>query len=145
MGHNLDYNIFDQVTVAITAPGAGNNLSFPAPGNCRILPVSLIFVLTTDANGANRTVRIEYDDGTNLFYRTANSYVQTASLVRQYCFGSGSMPPFTEATNDQRYGSLSPHVFLLANDTIETDITNIQAGDAITDAVLTYLRWVDPL
>jgi hypothetical protein len=145
MRHSLDTTIFDQIVSAETNPAAGANKTIVIPGQVRILPVALKFVLTTDANAANRQIIVVYNDDTRDYHTIGAPPVQTASLVREYNFVSGGFTPFVEATVDHRYVPLSPNLYIPANGEVRIEIVNNQAGDQLSAIVFTYLRWINPL
>lgn len=145
MAHNLHTAVFDQIITTATTPAAGADFTFTAPGQVRILPVSIKFQFVADANAANRNMRLVYNDGSRDYYFTSTRFNVTANETRIIQFSSGMFTPFIDEAAEDQYGPLSPNVYLEANDTIKSIVENIQVGDAISVIAVTYLRWIHGL
>ncbi len=116
------------VGTQVTAPAAGAEFTHTITAN-RVLHIfSLTFRFVTDANAANRTIGIIIThDGTSLI-KFAAVASQTASLTRDYTFSqiSGLSPTlFSTAI----FSPLPAELWVIGEDTIETETTNIQVGD----------------
>ena len=67
-----------------TNPAAGVGLSESVPTNARWKLTSIRAILTNDATVANRTMRIDFEDPTNIMARVVAGAVQTASNTYYY-------------------------------------------------------------
>jgi hypothetical protein len=145
MKHPLDTTIFDLVVQDLADPAPGILAGLTSPTNARILVVAVRLVLVTSAGGANRTVHLHYTDGTLDLFVTPAPAVQTASSTREFNFAIGSGGPFVGATDDERVTPLPSQLFLGPNFTLDIDVTNIQAGDQLSEIVYTYQKWFNPI
>lgn len=69
-----------------TTPAAGAEISESVPTNAMWALKMGSFSLTTSATVANRTVRIVIDDGVNILFEAAATFLQVASTTVRYSF-----------------------------------------------------------
>jgi hypothetical protein len=120
-------------------PAAGAAFSFDYPQNRVVVPLSLTFKFVTDANVANRTVRIEYDDGRGTpFYREVMGAVQAAATTAFYSAAVNRGAADLD-TNDFAALPLLA-VPLVIGQALQINVTNIQAGDQISQVVMLFAR-----
>lgn len=128
---------------ACTSPGAGSNFALPAAEiiHQRILLQHLRFILTTDANAANRRVVIYYYDGTSYEPKLAMNSVQTAGLSLTYFLRPAEGNEITFVTPDM-YGPLF-HDMLLEGPVRRFGITIVdkQVGDQLSHIHLFGRCW----
>ena len=140
--HNLDTSIFQTLTTTQTNPAAGADFVFTVNADQRIHVVSIDFQLITDATAANRNVRVKFSDGTNDFSFCGHTTNITASLTRQLHFSTAYSASEQESASGDYHIQLPPDLYLNPGDTLESDVFNIQATDAITAIVIRLHRWV---
>lgn len=112
-----------------SVPAAGAEISEAVPTNARWRLVALRYSLTTAVAVANRTSRLQIDDGANIIFTVDPSFLQTASLTDAYDWGP-NMPQL--ATNSTIHQSFPPNVILGPGFRIRTNTLNIQAADQYT-------------
>lgn len=137
----LDTSIFDIFTRAGVSPSAGANFTQAMNINSRSQIINVQFLLTTDANAADREIIITGDDGTDEIYSTGPSSIQTASLAVRYHANIGA-PAGTFGTALLQTVPLNSQFILSEGDTLQINVTNIQAGDAITDISIRIKQWI---
>ena len=129
-----------QLTIErVTNPGVFSNWSYtPSPRRIEQV-ISVQFLLTTDANAANRQARILIKDSTGEILRIDNDQVTPASLVEtiQYLQGGGG---FTQVGTI--YAVWPTTIILPIGGTISTSIQFMQAGDEITDIRIVLATWI---
>jgi len=124
--------------INIDNPSAGVDISYVVPAGRRFEPVSLHFLLTASAVGANRDVRLLFcrnnnpaDDNT-LFVSLAN-HTQTANQTARYCYSAGASVCGEFSTSVSQIMSQFPSGMLLSPGfAIRTGVANLQAADAFT-------------
>lgn len=118
------------VQVRQNNPGAGTNfnISPPSSGIHRLL--FFTFLLATDATVSTRTVIINLFKTSRLMRRVHSTVTQTASQNVRYIAGKSGFvgSPATGAI----YLPYESTEWISQADTIQSAITNLQAGDAIT-------------
>lgn len=120
-------------------PAAGANMAFNLPADYIYRINSVEFVLTTDANVANRCVRlmpfcqtIELSRITSL-----SNQIASASVIYTFALNIGH----ASVTNLIGMNSF-PDLGLLESDVhLETAILNLQVGDQISAICVTTHRW----
>jgi hypothetical protein len=123
-----------------TGLGAGQTWLYTVPGDQFEVPQAVHVWLQTSATVANRGMAINFQDVAGLSYmRTPVNAVQTASNLVAYSFNLGAAQSFV--TNNRGVAPL-PLFVLSPTDNIGTAITNLQAGDKITELV--YTRQIIP-
>lgn len=118
------------------SPAAGANFTQLIEGRYHTRLVSLFVRLVTDANAANRTLRLELLDGqSNVFDVAGNPVTYPASSTEDYSFSAYQAQGEWEvaATN---LVPLHP-VLLPPTFSFRIAVTNIQVGDQ-----LSRIRWV---
>jgi hypothetical protein len=122
-----------------TSPAAGANFSLTSPGRPGWKLVAVLFRLVTDANAANRSVTVDYDDGNgSLFVSNGIQGVVTASTTALFCFTSGRT--VSEANvNNQVFAPLQPAEFM-GGQKLQVNVLNKQAGDQLDRVVLVFER-----
>jgi hypothetical protein len=118
-----------QKIVVTTDPAANVEISSTVPAGKVWELISARFTLVTDANVANRRVRLVFDDGTTTFLEIAAFADQAASLTRNYNFSQDSDVPATQPIASDFYNHLPGRLVLPAGYRIQTATTNRQAGD----------------
>lgn len=127
------------VVIRPANPAAGDNFSIIVPPR-RIWRIrSLRFSLTTDSTAANRRVVLTTDDDAIISIAGASSVDQIASDTQWYNFSLNPLPEFSFG-ND----SFIPLMDMLidATDSLESLISNIQAGDQIATISLSVEEWI---
>jgi hypothetical protein len=125
---------FSEVVLG-ASPAAGAGFSYQDSQGYATLLLSLTFRFVTDANAANRTVRVEYDDGNgSKFYRTVDGTVQTANTTAFWGFAVGQ-PSTDFDTNNFLSAPLAP-LFIYPGQKAQVNVTNVQVGDQLSQIVL---------
>ena len=128
---------YPQSVVTVTPPSAGTDFSYTVPTGALWRLVSAILIFTTDANAANRHVRLRIRRGTPVIGLTVSNAVHTANGVASMAsFQRGMVGNNTTATSHTAALPVLPT--LMAGDVIESSVTNIQAGDTFTGIYLTF-------
>lgn len=123
-----------------TDPAAGVEISETVPTNTMWRVIAITFDLVTDATVANRIVRVEMDDGTNVHVIAAAPNTQAASLTLRYTAADGGQ---SLTTSGNRVGITLPGgVFLRESSRIRTNTGNLQAGDNFTAPQLLVEEWI---
>jgi hypothetical protein len=110
-----------------TDPAANNEISETVPTGVRWRLLSFYFTLVTDANVANRNVRLVIDDGTNTFLRVGSNQNHGATTTAAYIAaelgftGSVSFEPFVIP--------LPTGIWLSPGSRIRTNTGLMQVGD----------------
>jgi len=129
------------VDVVANPSVATNWLWSPEPNaTCELL--SIYMVLTTDVNAANRTLRIKFYDGTRETIFAIPNQIQIASLACPYYFAQGYTNTNIPATEVFRSGALPINYIFPNTWTISSDLHNVQAGDQLSNIVITWLRYL---
>lgn len=127
--------------IAIDAPIGGDDLLIPVPGGRIWEVMALAFTVTNDSTVATRRVNLRYMAlGRILWEGMANSG-QTASQVFRYNFAQG-----TERVTVQQSNVAIPlpqRIHLLPGTTILTEIITFQAGDSITEVMLSVKEYIE--
>ena len=139
--HKFTTNIFSLESLAVANPGAGNNLSISPNPALRIEITALSFLLTADANAANRLVTLTLSDGAVVTPISASPGFQTANEAITYYFSTGMINSDASASIQSIFTSLPKNLFLDPGDSVISDILNIQVGDAITNVTYRFKFW----
>lgn len=124
---------FEPATVGSPAVATGFTRTFPGSEVTRVLSVS--FVLVTDANAANRIVRVEYLNASgDVFAAVAAPFLQVASITTRYTFAVG-LQTFGAASAAFMGGPL-PDFVLMDGLAVRVAIAAVQAGDQLSGASL---------
>lgn len=123
-----------------TSPAAGAAFSFTQPGTFVGLLLSLVVQLVTDATVANRTVRLEFDDGNGLiFARSAASPVQTATQTGRYAFTADRTA--NDSDTNLFFQAPAPQLYVLGGQKVQVNVTNIGAADQLSGIVMLWERF----
>ncbi len=141
--HPLDTSVFRIAQENPANPGAGNNFSWTPPSNSRVLVLGVEFILTTDANAAGRIVTLEAREGANTFSHSLAVAGHIASLAVQHTFQPNVIGADRIGTYLHMLSVLPYPLILQVGDTLNTDILQIQVGDAITNIHIRYAAWQD--
>lgn len=122
-----------------TSPAAGANFSLTNPGRPGWLLVGVLFRLVTDANAANRSVTVDYDDGNGSLYMSNGIQgVVTANTTALFAFDAHR--DTSEANvNNQVFAPLYPAAFEPGTK-LQINVLNKQAGDQLDRIMLVYER-----
>lgn len=118
-------------TFSIANPAVATGFTITPDTGANWLIRALTFLLTTDANAANRAVMLNITAGQTTYRTLSAIAVQAASLARTYSGSEG-------ANIVAAIGTLIPIVFptdgvwLPVGHTLTVSIENVQAGDQIT-------------
>ncbi|MCK5614439.1 hypothetical protein KAR91_71905 [Candidatus Pacearchaeota archaeon] len=139
--HNPIPNKYGRIIAQVTAnPAAGAGAAIVAPAQYTSQPLSLAFQLACDANAADRSVYLQYDNSVVAYPIGAGGFVQTANETMTYIFGLGmgqiigSDGPFT-------VGSLADTPAFLTGHFLNIVVVNIQATDALTGIGSIWNSW----
>lgn len=139
--HSLDTSIFYLEDFTFTAPGAGNDFDFDANTLRRVEILALSCTLTTDANAANRRLKLFISEGFRTLYSTITAVDHPASHAWEYSFALG-VQPIDESTNhDFILTPLPTSMFLTRGNRLNIDIENKQVGDALTVIDVIWKVW----
>ncbi len=141
MHHPLDVSVFDFISQVNANPAAAAQTVLGDSGASRMLLVGCQFTLTTDANAANRIVGLVWNDPVGEILRLDVPVVQTASLAHDYTFAVGIGDAYVAAISLKRVTPLPSQMYFGGTGFISTFITNVQAGDQLSNIVFSYLRW----
>jgi FtsP/CotA-like multicopper oxidase with cupredoxin domain len=123
-----------------TAPAAGANFSLTLPGGFIGRLLSAVFTFTSDATAANRSLRLEYDDGNGAVFAGAGAgAVIPASQTTRWRFTPNRGAADWDS-NNFFYVPL-PSLILMPGQKVQVNVTNIQATDALTAIVFTWQRF----
>lgn len=125
-----------------TQPAAGGGFSLTNPGRIGWLLLGVTFRLVTDANAANRFVRVEADDGSGTIY-SRNGFAQavTAGTTAFFTF-QGSRGSSDWNANNEAYLPLQPLLFAPGHKLL-ISIAGVQAGDQLSQIALMFERFPD--
>lgn len=116
-----------RVVRAGSDPAANTEFSVAVPGSEVWEVISLTATLVTDANAANRRVRLIVDDGTTTVAELVASADHTAGLTVQYTFARGVSDGGAVAVGALQVGL--PPLILLPGYRLRSSTLNIQATD----------------
>ncbi len=133
-------NIFNLFTDSVANPAAGSGTTFTTLQNQRLELISMFLTLVTDANVANRIVRIHMPGLASDPVFPAHN-VQAASTTIQYVFMTGGVNVDHSGTNNVMYNIMPINFFSEAGFPIRIDVSNIQVGDQLSNIALTFKRW----
>lgn len=122
-------------TIAVGAPGAGNEFSSGVSLETQLRLQGLRFLLTASATVANRRVHLQFKRGGTVLYETFAAVDHTASQAMFYsCW---PVPTAGAYNHDNDILIPIPDGLILGeNDTVNTATVNLQAGDAFTGIIL---------
>lgn len=137
----LNKDIFGINTIAIANPGAGNNLDHSFSQFARFQIVALNFTLTADVTVATRIVRLKTVSDTYSCNYAIAPGGHTASESLNYYFGLGLANQDLSGTLGLMTVCLPDDLIVQKDDDFESDVLNLQAGDAITNIRIRYKYW----
>ena len=140
MNHNMDTSVFGLLTKDAPNPALQTNFDISIDPAHRIQLLSVNFSLTTDANVANRLVRIKSISETFSCNYAVAPVVQTAGKTIIYNFGLG-LPPLDLTASGLIQCTLPNMFFLEAIDDFESDCLALQATDSIANIRYKYKYW----
>lgn len=125
-----------------TDPAAGVEISETVPTNARWRLVAFRFVFTTSATVATRTVQLEFRNAgvPVLFINSVAS--QTAGLIHEYIYFIGA-PYALDVLGGDHLAPLPEGAWLGAGDRIDTNTSNLQAGDNFEAPRLVVEEWIE--
>ncbi len=129
------------LTVTGTDPAADTEISVTVPDRRRWIVHSLNFLLTTDANVANRYIKLIIDNGAVLLFQFFISQVQVASRGYRYSFANINV---SETFVDPTLFHPFPLLPLFSGCRILTLTTDLQVGDNFSAPVLLVEEFIDP-
>lgn len=140
--HPCDTAIFALETVVVAAPVAGVDWTYTIPSRTRTQLVSLMFSIVTDATVVDRTIRVQFYDGTQTFLIATVTQVIAASLTRHFNLFIGGPPSLAVAAGETYTAPLPDELFLNPGDRIRTAVRAMVAGDQLTSAMLRFKKWI---
>jgi hypothetical protein len=127
--------------VAVANPAVATGFTYTVGGSYWERLASLSFVLTSDANAANRAVLLRMKDGTGATLAAVpTAAVQVAAKVYTYTY-SGVQAPATDAVGLANIQPL-PRLFLQPGFSVVVTIGAVQAGDQVS-AIRVYREAFD--
>ncbi len=127
--------------VPVPSPPAGAGFTYTVGANYWERLAGIAFVLTSDANAANRDVVLTVNSGGGVALdKVPPAAVQVASKAYTYVYA-----PFAPAVNDTTAlvnTQRCPTIFLQPAFTVVVSITNVQVTDAVT-AIRFYVERFD--
>ena len=128
--------------VNIANPAAGAEISTSVPTNTRWQLLGARFVLTCDANAANRRVTLIIDDGTNETLADSAGALQTANQARNYSFADG-IPADTGFIGAELRVAIPTTLKLFQAWRIRTSTAALQVGDQFSSIYLVVMEWIE--
>jgi hypothetical protein len=142
--HPLDADIYQVLTIPIPDPAAAAPISYTCPANCRLEILTLSFTLATDANAANRLVKVMVNDGVTTEPTMVSGFIQVASRTYKHYFGQGYQYTDHLATFSLALQVLPHGLAINSGNVLAVQADNMQAGDTFTDASIRVRRWIQP-
>ncbi len=125
-----------------TTPAPGSEITQTVPTNTRWKLRAMRFFLTTSIAGANRVVRLFFDDGVNVFYASESRLVETQNLSFGYSYGAFLGFEETAVSIDQIAIGL-PDFLMPGGFRFRTNTVAIQGGDQYTAPQFLVEEWID--
>lgn len=136
---DLTRHSFSEVIIG-TSPAVATAFTLAMQGEYFTRPLSIVFQLVSDANAANRAIRVTYETAGGVVYaRSMPPGVQVASKTVLYSFwidGAGG----SAVADVVGQGGLPP-VCMSPTDVLAIRGANLQAGDQISAVVLVLERF----
>lgn len=137
---NRDTGLYAFETPPNPAVGVRKPLSVPAS---RLSMIScLSFILTTDANVADRVIFIQGEFPGTVWPIATSGFVQTASLAFEYIAFPGAGHTLAAPTRFVQF-SLPDRILIKAGGNYYIDCEDIQAGDQISAIRIVWRSWVN--
>ena len=125
-----------------TDPAAGVEVVETVPTNTRWVLRGLRIGLTSDATVINRVVRLQLDDGANVFHQVPDIAVQPASSGYAYHYSLGGES--RRGVGDNAILShLLPQLQLFQGYRFATSTGSLQAGDNYTAPIYEVEEWIE--
>ena len=124
-----------------TDPAADTEIIETVPARRRWKILSIRFLLTTDANVADRINNLTIDDGTIALLYLVPPSVHPASTSFRYNYANFDSP---QAPLNDQYLIQLPPLILSPGYRIQTSTINMQAADNYTAPQLLVEEWIDP-
>jgi len=122
-------------------PAAGANLIYTLPAGYRYQIMAVRMTLATDANVANRNLILQVTDAVpNTLWEVMNLINHAANTTTNYTFSDHGYS-HTAFFASRMIAACPIRMTLRAGWIIRTLINNVQVGDQISTAVLTFHRW----
>lgn len=125
-----------------TDPAAGVEISETVPTGARWRVKNIRYSFVTDATVGNRIVRVEFNDGTNIFWRKRSVDQQAASVTANYNMSEVSLHVTT--STGENTDLVPPNNRLMAGYIIKTNTSLLQAGDNFSAPQLLVEEWIEP-
>jgi hypothetical protein len=126
--------------VAGSQPAAQAGFAFNPPGQYVSLLTSLTFTYVTDGTVANRSVRLEWDDGNGLIYAAEGSgAVVQASTTARFRANLDRGAADWDANNFLYLGL--PLIYVQPGQVFRINLTNAAAGDQLSAIVMDWERF----
>jgi hypothetical protein len=123
-----------------TQPAAGASFAFAIAGQYVACLVGINYTLVTSAVVANRSVRVQYDDGSgNVFYEEASGAVVQASTTARVRHNESRHASDWD-TNNNIYNPIEP-LPLFGSQVVRINVQNIDAGDQLSGITMTFRRF----
>ena len=127
------------IVTATAAPAAGSNFTFTVTAAQVWEIFGVRALLTTSATVATRTYSVMIDDGTNVILRHEAALSQAASLA--YGYSSNAVGALWTPITNNVYLVPIPPLMLAAGSRVRSNVTNIQAGDVLSECVILYRQY----
>lgn len=127
------------LSIQITNPAAGAELTYTVPANKYYLLKSTYFTLVSSAVAGSRAPLIVIDDGSHRVFRGDTQFVQAPSTTVAYGGGSGIIDPTTNANANCAMVPLPTDIVLGPGWRFLTQTLNLDVGDQYQGASLAVL------
>jgi hypothetical protein len=143
--HCHDFNSFNLVWVNGVNPAAGANYAFGINAGYRYALASAHFVLTADANAANRLPRIGLSNALGILAESVVGVSLTASLAWHIDVQAGAVfSPVADPGNRHIMCGSGSHAVIVNAIQFFIAIDNIQATDQISAIQFCLRQWQSP-
>lgn len=130
-----DHDIAFIKYIKFPEPVAGANLAYRIPNGITLELLTLTFLLTCDANVADRYLSLYISTGAFTDYVLPITNPVTAGLTRRTYVGAGFSPLQVAAPFVPTNFSWPLHWPLTNQSYIHIDVTGVQVGDTLTDII----------
>lgn len=126
-------------------PAAGAELSTPLAGQYRFHILTVSLILACDANPADRFISLSAAQSANVLYKEYSTHPATANETIQYIFNQSTHHTQQLGSIDAWLSPLGDWFIVEPSWDFQINIDNIQAGDQLSNIIVTYGRWNRPL
>jgi len=144
--HCVDNTVFDLPMEEGVDPAAGAQFAVALPLNCRTQIMSVSFHWVSAAAAANRYIRVQAESGgVALWY---SNYIPAVIIneVLDFSFVAGGPPsPLIAPAGTFIQVGFGQGLINDAQQVVRINVTNINAGDQISDVWIQYRRWPRPV